>query len=156
MRPSEWRGGSYATLSRAAHQQQRLFRLVTSLILGLGVLVTTLVVVQVVLQSEGRLADDDPLAVLLHYAIVIVPITVAALVAAAARLRPGSRWVQLRGSAEYGRDERLPLPRSRGPIRPETDADRLRERWKLGRGGRLRDDRFDADGRQPVGARGPP
>jgi hypothetical protein len=90
----------YDTLSRAAKQQQRSFRLVTSLILGLGVLVTTLVVVQVVLQSDGRLADDDPLAVLLHYAIVIVPISVAALIAAVARLRPGSRWVQLRGSAE--------------------------------------------------------
>ena len=49
----------YATLSRAAKQQQRSFRLVTSLILGLGVLVTTLVVVQVVLQSDGRLANDD-------------------------------------------------------------------------------------------------
>jgi hypothetical protein len=90
----------YHVLSLTARQQQRSFRRLQRSILGLGVLVTVLVVLQVALPRRGLLAPGEPGAVALHYAIVIVPITVAVLFAMAARLRPGSRWVQLRGTAE--------------------------------------------------------
>ena len=90
----------YHALSTASRQQQRSFRWIQTTILGLGVAVTTLVVIQIALQRAGALPDGTPAATAIHYAIVLIPITVAALLAMAARSRPGTRWVELRGAAE--------------------------------------------------------
>jgi hypothetical protein len=90
----------FAVLDKTANRQQRAFRRQQRWILGLGVAATTLVVGQRLLESNGLLVNRRWLADGLHGVIVAVPIAVAALVAAAARFRPGSRWVVLRGSAE--------------------------------------------------------
>jgi hypothetical protein len=90
----------FAVLDKTANRQQTAFRLQQRWILGLGVLVTTLVVVQGVLRTRGVLDRQPGLATGLHDVIVAVPIVAAALIAAAARFRPGGRWVVLRGTAE--------------------------------------------------------
>jgi hypothetical protein len=61
---------------------------------------TTLVVVKVVLDGAGVLERYPTLDGWLHVVIVLVPITIATLAAAASRMRPGSRWVLLRGTSE--------------------------------------------------------
>jgi hypothetical protein len=93
-----WR--RFAVLDKTANRQQAAFRLQQRWILGLGVLATTLVVVQGVLRTSGVLARQSMLATGLHDLIVAVPVVLAALVAAASRFRPGGRWIVLRGSAE--------------------------------------------------------
>jgi hypothetical protein len=90
----------FAVLDTTATRRQAAFRLQQRWILGLGVVATTLVVVQGSLQANGILAHHPLLASSLHKVIVAVPIIAAALVAAAARFWPGGRWVMLRGSAE--------------------------------------------------------
>ena len=90
----------FAVLDKTAKRQQAAFRLQQRLILSLGVLATTLVVMQAVLRTRGVLDRQPGLATGLHDVIVAVPIVAAALVAAAARFRPGGRWVVLRGTAE--------------------------------------------------------
>jgi SLOG in TRPM, prokaryote/SMODS and SLOG-associating 2TM effector domain 1/Protein of unknown function (DUF4231) len=90
----------FSMLDKTANRKQTAFRLQQRWILGLGVAATTLVVVQGFLRANDVLARHPLLASSLHVVIVAVPIVVAALVAAAARFRPGSRWVVLRGSAE--------------------------------------------------------
>lgn len=87
-------------LSRTAHRERRAFGRYQSAVLALGLVATVLVVVRTSLLDAGLLHEADPLAAALRVAIILIPIVVAALVAGAARRRPGSRWVALRGNAE--------------------------------------------------------
>ena len=89
-----------ATISAAARREQRSFRMSQALILVLGVVLTTLAVSKAVLDRTGFFAFVPWLDVVLHNLILIIPIAIAALVAAAGRMRSGTRWVLLRGTAE--------------------------------------------------------
>jgi hypothetical protein len=89
-----------AALDQTAKRDQTAFRRQQWWILGLGVGATALALTQASLERNGFLTNRTWLAEPLRWAIVLVPIVVAVLVAAAARFRPGSRWVVLRGSAE--------------------------------------------------------
>ena len=90
----------YSLVSGAAQRQQRGFRFEQTTILILGVALTTLVVVKVVLDGAGVLERYPMLDGWLHIVLVLVPITIATLAAAASRMRPGTRWVLLRGTSE--------------------------------------------------------
>lgn len=108
-----------AALDQSAKRDQTAFRKQQWWILGLGVAATALALTQTSLERSGYLAGRSWLAQPLRWAIVLVPIVVAALVAAAARFRPGSRWVVLRGSAESIKRE---IFRYRGQIGAYSDA----------------------------------
>ena len=90
----------YRILARTARRQQRSFKWYQWGILALGLLATILVVLQASLQNAELLAKGSFADQLLQYGIVLIPIAVGVLVAGAARLRPGGRWVLLRGAAE--------------------------------------------------------
>ncbi len=90
----------FALLDQAAKRQQTAFRRQQGRILALGLVATTLALTQTTLRQHGVLDGRAWLARPLHYAILLVPIVLAALAAAAGRFRPGGRWVLLRGSAE--------------------------------------------------------
>jgi hypothetical protein len=92
-------------LSQAAGQHQTSFSRQQLLLLGLGVLVTALVVAQAFLRQERWLEGRPLLSDALHVLIVLVPIVVTALVAGSARWRPGGRWVLLRGTSEALKSE---------------------------------------------------
>ncbi len=90
----------YRILARTAREQRRAFGWYQRAILGLGLLATILIVLQAELRNakimvEGTFADQ-----VVQFGIVLIPIAVGVLVAGAARLRPGGRWVLLRGAAE--------------------------------------------------------
>jgi len=87
-------------LSAAAQREQNNYRLVQVVILILGVTLTTFAVSDAVLGGSGLLAALPWLNAALHNVILIIPIVITTLVAAAGRLRPGTRWVLLRGTSE--------------------------------------------------------
>jgi len=88
-------------MSRAAGRQQSGFRGSQNLILLLGLLVTTLVVVQSVIDDYAILATAPQwVNPALYVLIILLPITGTALAAATGRFRPGSRWILLRGASE--------------------------------------------------------
>jgi SLOG in TRPM, prokaryote/SMODS and SLOG-associating 2TM effector domain 1/Protein of unknown function (DUF4231) len=100
----------FALYDTNAVRQQTSFRRLQLWILALGVLGTLLVLTQTTLISQ---APEDQLLMqkvpgvyfltwgrLLHIVIVLVPITLAILVAAANRFNAGNKWVVLRASAE--------------------------------------------------------
>jgi hypothetical protein len=90
----------HTLVSNAARRQQGDFRIEQLLILILGVALTILVVAKAVLDGAGLMAKFPAIDSGLHFVIVLVPITIATLVAAAGRMRPGTRWILLRGTAE--------------------------------------------------------
>jgi hypothetical protein len=90
----------HALVSGAARRQQRQFRIEQTTILILAVALTTLVVTKSVLVGAGLAETYPGVDSALHIVIVLVPIMIATLAAAASRMRPGSRWVLLRGTAE--------------------------------------------------------
>jgi len=87
-------------MSSAAARQQRGFRRMQLSLLVLGLLLTFLVVTKAVLAAAGVLDDEPQLDRGLYFVILILPITIAGLVAAAGRMRPGGRWILLRGTSE--------------------------------------------------------
>jgi hypothetical protein len=99
-----WR--QHAQVARTARRQQTAYRRGQKLILGLGVLLTVLVASHVVVQRFSSAAfvglpvTQALMLDLLHYSIVLLPILITVLVAAASRFRPGNNWVLLRGTAE--------------------------------------------------------
>lgn len=93
-----WR--SQILISGAAAREQDSFRREQTVILLLGVILTMLVVANTVLDDAGWFTVVPWLKTVLYFAILVIPITVGAIVATSGRLRPGTRWVQLRGSSE--------------------------------------------------------
>ena len=87
-------------ISAAARKQQRDHRFAQNVILAIGLTVTMLVVGQSVLDRAGILDSAPTLERSLYIAILVLPIMVAALAAASARFRPGTRWILLRASSE--------------------------------------------------------
>ncbi len=89
----------FADLDSNACRQQTEFRRMQLSILTLGVVGTLLAVTQGTIEAEGVLGNHWVRDVL-RYAIILVPITLAALLTAAARFGSGNKWLVLRGSAE--------------------------------------------------------
>ena len=87
-------------MSGAAARQQRGFRRMQLSLLMLGLLLTFLVVTKAVLDAAGVLDDEPRLDRGLYFVILVLPITIAGLAAAAGRMRPGGRWILLRGTSE--------------------------------------------------------
>jgi len=88
-------------ISDAAKRQQKTFYRVQVLVLGLGLLLTFLVVVEAVQDNYALLATAPAwFSTALYATIILLPIIVAALTAATGRWRPGSRWILLRGGSE--------------------------------------------------------
>ncbi len=88
-------------ISRAAGRQQSGFRGSQNLILFLGLLITTLVVIQSVIDDYAFLATlPQEVKTGLTYLIILLPIAGTALAAATGRFRPGNRWILLRGGSE--------------------------------------------------------
>lgn len=88
----------FALYDANAIRQQKGFNRLELWILVLGLLGTLLALIQTTLRTQGfNLIRLDQA---LHYAIVVVPITIAALVAAANRFKAGGKWILLRASAE--------------------------------------------------------
>lgn len=87
-------------VSSAARRQQRDFRIGQSTLLVLGLAVTMLVIAKAVVGDTWLRANVPLVDTLLSFVIVLVPITIATLAAAATKMRPGSRWVLLRGTSE--------------------------------------------------------
>jgi len=93
----------FALYDMNASRHQTNFRTLQGWILGLGVLGTALALTHTTLKQtvpNGLVGMD-----LLHVVIVIVPITMAILVAAANRFNAGNKWVVLRASAEAIKQE---------------------------------------------------
>ena len=118
----------YRILARTARRQQRPFKWYQRSILALGLLATILVVLQASLQNAELLAKGSFGDQLLQYGIVLIPIAVGVLVAGAARLRPGGRWVLLRGAAEAIKRETYRYRARTRPVRagPRRDGPRAR------------------------------
>ena len=88
-------------ISRGAKRQQNGFRDSQNLILGLGLLITTLVVFHSVFDDYAFLATLPPdVKTWLTRLIILLPIIGTALAAATGRFRPGNRWILLRGGSE--------------------------------------------------------
>ncbi len=87
-------------VSAAATGQQGDFKFGQSALLLLGLLVTYLVVAKSVLDNAGMLERYPVVGTVLYFVILLIPITVAVLAAASSRMRPGGRWVLLRGTSE--------------------------------------------------------
>ena len=90
----------FARLDHGAKRSQKRYKQQQKLILGLGVLATALALFQATLERNGSLDWLDWLRDPLRYVIIVVPILIAALVAAAGRFQLGTRYVLLRGGAE--------------------------------------------------------
>jgi len=87
-------------VSEAARRQQRDFRIGQGMLLVLGTGLTVLVVAKSVLDSAGKIPKDSMLAGVFYVTILAIPILVSVLTAAAASMRPGNRWILLRGTSE--------------------------------------------------------
>ena len=87
-------------VSAAATGQQGDFKFGQSALMLLGLLVTYLVVAKSVLDNAGMLERYPVVGTVLYFVILLIPITVAVLAAASSRMRPGGRWVLLRGTSE--------------------------------------------------------
>jgi hypothetical protein len=98
-----WR--QHALVSKAAGREQRAYRIQQTTILALGVALTTLVVAKAVLDRSNALRGLPTVESALHIVIILVPITIATLAAAASRMRPGTRWILLRGTSEAIKQE---------------------------------------------------
>ena len=89
----------FALYDANAMQQQKSFKKLQNVIIGLGVIATALVVTQA--QLKGNLIPEGSiLEQLFRYIIILTPITISVLVAAANRFKADSKWVLLRTSAE--------------------------------------------------------
>ncbi|MGH2702765.1 MAG: DUF4231 domain-containing protein [Actinomycetota bacterium] len=116
-----------------AQQQQKSFRRLQLATLILALSATCLAIVQNLLERAGTLGGQPVLSNLLHYVLVLLPITVGVITAGLGRFRPGNKWVALRASAEAVRRE-LFLLRTKRIDDAESKGDterRMAERLKL-------------------------
>lgn len=92
----------FARYDSNAQRQQKSFRGLMAWILWLGVLATVLVVIHKQLTTISLPASITTRLILdsLKYVIIVVPISIAILVAVSNRFKTGKKWVLLRGSAE--------------------------------------------------------
>lgn len=90
-----------------ANRQQRDFQKMQLAILSLGVGGTTLAVIQATLEQSQLFAIPllSWLSPFLRYTIMVIPITTAALLAAANRFNAGNKWLLLRCGAEQIKSE---------------------------------------------------
>lgn len=95
----------FAKYDSNAQRQQKSFSGLLKWVLWLGVLATLLAVIHsqlsIVLPNAGRAGPALGFLVgVLKYVIILVPITISVLVAAANHFKTGKKWVLLRGGAE--------------------------------------------------------
>ena len=90
----------FALYDENAKRQQSNFYRLQKWIVGVGVLVTAVVVAQVLLRSNQILRTGTPWDQTIHAIIVLLPIIVSVLIAGAGRFTPGNKWILLRASAE--------------------------------------------------------
>jgi len=95
--PLELAWQEFALLDHNACREQTDFRRMQLVILTLAVMGTLLAVTQGTIEADGVLRNHWVRDVL-HYAIILVPITLAALLTAVARFGSGNKWLVLRGS----------------------------------------------------------
>jgi predicted Rossmann-fold nucleotide-binding protein len=88
----------FARFDRSALRHQRNARRMQRVILGFGILGTALALTQA--QLEADVALDSFAEGVLRYSILLVPIILTALIAAAGRANAATKWVVLRGTAE--------------------------------------------------------
>lgn len=100
-----WAWSQYDGATRTARQYQRRHHAYQGVVLSLGVLATSLVAINAALGLATRLDKPAFLTGGLEDAIIVIPILITILVAAAARLRFGPRWILLRGTAELIKSE---------------------------------------------------
>jgi SLOG in TRPM, prokaryote/SMODS and SLOG-associating 2TM effector domain 1/Protein of unknown function (DUF4231) len=93
-----WRKQSL--VSAAARREQRAYRAEQTTLLILGVILTFLAVSSSVLDAAGLLDKDPLVSNGLRLSILLIPIGMGTIVAAAGRLRPGAHWLLLRGTSE--------------------------------------------------------
>ncbi len=93
---------SYAQMAR---EHQKVFKRLQFLILGLGVLATTLALGQTQLQSLGWLKANSIGGELLHFFVVLVAIVVTVLLGITTYFKWGTKWVLLRSSREALKQE---------------------------------------------------
>ena len=104
--PLEQAWKRFAQYDHNAVRQQTKFNKLLLWLLALGVLGTLLAVTRTQLELLERDAalwrrlDRGKLLYVLHIPVLVAPIAVSVLLAAANRLKPGKKWVLLRGSAE--------------------------------------------------------
>jgi hypothetical protein len=99
--------------SSAVRFQKRFFFL-RKLILILSVVATTLAIIETVIKSDStsdvyRLFPDNIflhyLIIIIHYFVIITPITISVLLAGSVKFGRGINWILLRGSAETLKQE---------------------------------------------------
>ena len=87
---------TFGALDRAAMQQQKDFGKVQGWVLVLGLVVVAMSVAHSLGKANGWGWTGDSL----HYALIVAPICVSALIAVGNRFSPAKRWVLLRAAAE--------------------------------------------------------
>jgi len=126
----------FALYDANAISQQDSFKKMQKMILYLGVFVTLLVLIQSRIQAPIQLSiwvmKDDGLLLdtALHYIIIVIPITISILIAAANRFKAGNKWVLLRASAEAIKRE-IFLCRSGVKIHTDQQTSQLSHEGKL-------------------------
>lgn len=108
-----------AAYDQAAQRLRRQQSRLQVLILTLGVVVTGLAILQNQLgdEGDGRWWDDA-----LRASLVVLPVLTSVLIATAASLAPGRRWVQLRSAAESIRREIFTWRTRTGPYAADAVA----------------------------------
>jgi len=125
----------FALYDANAMQQQKSFTKLQNVIIGLGVFVTALVVTQAQLEGNlipaGSILDQS-----FRYIIILIPITISVLVAAANRFKADRKWILLRASAEAIKREIFryrvleKMKENEGKEKPSSEA-RLAEKLKF-------------------------
>src|SRR5436305_9226299 len=93
----------FALYDANAVRQRAVFNQLLLWVLILGVLGTSLALTQTQLRLHAPQTSGAEASLpirLLHYPVVIIPVAVSVLIAAANRFKLGSKWVLLRGGAE--------------------------------------------------------
>ena len=90
----------FALYDANAMQQQKSFKKLQNAIIRLGVIATALVVTQAQFEMWNLIPAGSRLDQSFRYIIILIPITISVLVAAANRFKADSKWVLLRASAE--------------------------------------------------------
>ena len=129
----------FARYDDNAGRQQKNFRMLQVWILVLGVLGTFLALTQSTLIIMGFAESLSWLDDVLHYIIIVVPVTTSLLIAAANRFSAGNKWVLLRGSTEaikrqiYRYRARAEIYSKQNTIRTSAEAKLARRVETIGR-----------------------
>jgi hypothetical protein len=124
--------GRFARCDKNAGYRQTLFRRVQYGILGLAVLGTFLALLQTTFRMKWESFGDSPGDKALHYVILVIPITVSVLLAAANRFNAGNKWLLLRTSAEAIKRE-IYRYRAKAAIYSKKQTARISRESKLAR-----------------------